>query len=77
MADHTFLANLVSLVENSERARCFLNDTKDRLKGADRRQFMGQFVQLMGRGGQLFAERELGWNRKTIAKGINYSAKLN
>lgn len=77
MADHILLANLASLVESTEQTKCFLNDTRDRLKGADRRQFMAQFVQLMGRGGQLFAERELGWNRKTIAKGINYSAKLN
>jgi len=31
---------------------------------------MAQFVQLLGHGGQLRAEHELGWDRKTIAKGM-------
>ncbi|MCP5089611.1 MAG: ISAzo13 family transposase [Gammaproteobacteria bacterium] len=40
------------------------------LKGSERRQFMGKVVNLLGRGGQSFAERVLGWNRGTIRKGL-------
>jgi len=39
------------------------------LKGSDRRLFKARIVNLLGRGGQAFAERELGWNRRTIRKG--------
>jgi hypothetical protein len=31
---------------------------------------MGKVVALLGRGGQSFAERVLGWNRGTIRKGL-------
>ena len=31
---------------------------------------MAEVVDALGRGGQRFAERHLGWNRKTIRKGI-------
>ena len=40
-----------------------------RLRGSARRLFMAEVVDLMGWGGQRFAERELGWDRKTIRKG--------
>lgn len=70
MADHTLLADLSSVLELTGNVKTFLNNTRDRLKGANRRQFMAQFVQLLGRGGQLRAEHELGWDRKTIAKGM-------
>ncbi len=39
------------------------------LKGSDRRQFMARVVNMYGRGGQTYAERELGWNRRTIRIG--------
>ena len=39
------------------------------LKGGDKRMFMGHVVNMLGRGGQLYAEQELGWNRRTIRKG--------
>jgi hypothetical protein len=39
------------------------------LKGSDRRLFMAQIVKLLERGGQAYAEREFGWNRRTIRKG--------
>ena len=39
-----------------------------------RRRFMAEVVSLMGRGGQRFAEEFLGWNRKTIRKGIQERA---
>ncbi len=47
----------------------FLNETRDLLKGGDRRMFMAKVVRLLGPGGQRRAERELGWNRCTIVKG--------
>ena len=44
-------------------------NTASLLKSSDRRQFMGNVVNLMGRGGQCFAEQVLGWNRVTVRKG--------
>ena len=41
------------------------------LKGSQRRLFMAKTVAAMGRGGQLWAEAHLGWNRKTIRKGMH------
>lgn len=38
-------------------------------KGSARRMYMAKVVQAFGHGGQRLAERELGWNRKTIRKG--------
>ena len=49
--------------------KVFLNETRSKLKGSERRKFMAQVVLLLGKGGQLRAERELGWDRKTIRKG--------
>jgi hypothetical protein len=46
-----------------------LNTAKD-LKGSARRLFMARTVQALGEGGQRLAERELGWNRGTIRKGL-------
>jgi hypothetical protein len=40
------------------------------LGGADRRLFMARAVRAMGFGGQMRAEKELGWNRNTILKGL-------
>ena len=39
------------------------------LKGGHRRQFMARIVNSLGRGGQSWAEKELGWERKTIRRG--------
>lgn len=47
-----------------------LNTFKD-LKGSARRLFMARTVQALGQGGQRLAERELGWNRGTIRKGMH------
>jgi hypothetical protein len=41
------------------------------LKGSQRRLFMAQTVDAMGRGGQVWAEAHLGWNRETIRKGTH------
>ena len=40
------------------------------LKGHERRIFMARVVKGLGYGGQSEAERELGWCRKTIRKGL-------
>ena len=40
------------------------------LKGSERRLFMARVVKMLGPGGQRYAERELGWNRGTIRKGM-------
>jgi hypothetical protein len=44
--------------------------TAQKLKGSDRRQFMAEVVRGLGVGGQTRAERELGWNRRTIRIGM-------
>ena len=48
-----------------------LIDTAKALKGSQRRRFMAQTVKAMGRGGQVWAEAHLGWNRETIRKGMH------
>ncbi len=45
-------------------------NTAEKLKGSNRRQFMAELVRQWGRGGYTFAEKELGWNRRTIRKGM-------
>lgn len=40
------------------------------LKGSERRLFMARVVQMLGRGGQVYAEAEMNWNRRTIRKGL-------
>lgn len=45
-------------------------ETASQLKGHERRRFMAQVVMSMGAGGQRYAEREFGWNRGTVRKGI-------
>lgn len=44
--------------------------TANVLKGSDRRLFMARVVKSLGHGGPSYAERELGWNRGTIRKGL-------
>ncbi len=48
-----------------------LSDTAKTLKASQRRLFMAKTVAAMGRGGQLWAEAHLGWNRETIRKGMH------
>ena len=47
-----------------------LIETASTLAGYDRRHFMARVVSEYGRGGQRWAERELGWNRVTVRKGL-------
>ncbi len=48
-----------------------LVDTAKALKGSQRRLVMARTVAAMGRGGQLWAEAHLGWNRETIRMGTH------
>lgn len=46
-------------------------ETAQALKGSERRSFMARVVKALGEGGQRQAERELGWNGRTIRKGMH------
>src|SRR3954452_10834971 len=48
-----------------------LIDTAKTLKASHRRAFIARTVAAMGRGGQVWAEAHLGWNRQTIRKGMH------
>ncbi len=48
-----------------------LINTAKTLRASQRRRFMAQTVQAMGRGGQVWAEAHLGWNRGTIRKAMH------
>lgn len=48
-----------------------LIDAARALKGSQKRLFMAKTVQAMGRGGQRWAEKHLGWCRDTIRKGTH------
>jgi hypothetical protein len=47
-----------------------LNETKASLKGYQCRHFMAQIVKTMCGGSAMKAEKELGWNRMTLAKAL-------
>ena len=55
----------------SDTLKTLFIETAQTLKGHARRRFMAQAVKELGRGGQRRAERELGWNRETIRKGMH------
>jgi len=59
-----------SLIQLTDSLKALYIKTAQKLKGSDRRQFMAEVVKTLGIGGQTFAERELGWNRRTIRKGM-------
>ena len=67
MSDH--VSDLPVIDNLTPEIKLFLNETKSKLKNHERRQFMAHVVTLLGYGGQLKAEKELGWDRKTIIKG--------
>ena len=48
-----------------------LQETARALKDSARRLFMARSVKELGKGGQRYAERELGWDRGTIRKGMH------
>lgn len=57
-------------IQLSDNLKSLYINTAKKLKGSDRRQFMAELVKEWGLGGARFAEQELGWNRRTIRKGI-------
>jgi Rhodopirellula transposase DDE domain len=60
-----------SVVELTEDLKTLFIETAKALKGAARRRFQAQTVQALGSGGQRLAERELGWNRRTLRKAAH------
>lgn len=61
---------LAPLIQLTDSLKALYIKTAQKLKGSDRRQFMAEVVKGLGIGGQTLAERELGWNRRTIRKGM-------
>ncbi|BDI18765.1 hypothetical protein ANSO36C_45670 [Nostoc cf. commune SO-36] len=59
-----------SIIQLTAHLKSLYIKTAKKLKGSDRRQFMAEVVKGLGIGGQTVAERELGWNRRTIRKGM-------
>jgi hypothetical protein len=57
------------MIRVSEELKKTYLETAKVLKGSERRMFMGRIVKALGRGGQVWAERELGWCRDVIRKG--------
>jgi hypothetical protein len=57
-------------MELVEEVKELLIETAKSLKGSARRLFLARTVRALGEGGQRLAERELGWNRGTIRKGL-------
>ena len=57
-------------MELTDSYKEYLQATGQQLKGSERRLFYARTVRELGVGGQRRAERELGWRRKTIRKGI-------
>ena len=58
-------------MELTDELKNLLIDTAKQLKGSARRQFMARTVKALGPGGASRVEREFGWNRKTIRKGMH------
>ena len=53
----------------TENEKEMYKETAKQLKGHEKRLYMARVVKALGRGGQEYASRELGWNRNTIIKG--------
>jgi hypothetical protein len=58
-------------MELTDSLKTLFIETAKTLKGSDRRLLMARTVKNLDPGGQRRAERELGWNRITIRKGIH------
>jgi hypothetical protein len=57
-------------IELTDSVKKLFKETASQLKGTARRRFQAQVVIELGHGGQLLAQKELGWDRNTIRKGI-------
>jgi hypothetical protein len=69
MSEHEHDLTRLANGELTSEIKMLLQEIRNKLKGAERRQFMARVVSVLGRGGQLRAEKELGWDRKAIIKG--------
>jgi hypothetical protein len=58
-------------MELTASLKVFLQDTAATLRGSTRRLFLARTVRELGPGGQRLAERELGWSRVTVRKGLH------
>jgi hypothetical protein len=58
-------------MELTDSLKTLFIETSQSLKGSARRLFMARTIKALGPGGQRRAERELGWNRGTIRKGMH------
>lgn len=58
-------------MELTDTLKVLFVETAKTLKGQERRRFMARTVRELGQGGQRLAERELGWNRVTLRKGLH------
>ena len=58
-------------MELTDSLKTLFMETAKTLKGSDRRLFMARTVKHLDPGGQRRAERELGWNRITMRKGMH------
>lgn len=65
------VATCCAVMVLTDGIRRALQDGAASLKGYARRLFMARTVRDFGPGGQRFAERELGWNRRTIRMGAH------
>jgi Rhodopirellula transposase DDE domain len=61
---------MILALQLTDHLKALYVKTAQKLKGSDRRQFMAGVVKGLGLGGQTLVERELGWNRRTIRKGM-------
>jgi hypothetical protein len=58
-------------MELTDGFRANIIATAKALRGTERRLFMARTVQSLGAGAQRLAEKEFGWNRVTIRKGMH------
>ena len=58
-------------MELTDELKTLFIETAKVLKSSERRIFMARVVKALGKGGQRRAEKELGWNRRTIRKGTH------
>lgn len=58
-------------MELTDGIKQYIQSSVQTLRAKDRRLFMARTVRLLGAKGQRRAERELGWNRGTIRKGLH------
>jgi hypothetical protein len=57
-------------MELTDAVKGLLREAAQALQGSERRRFLARTVEELGPGGQRRAERELGWCRVTIRKGL-------